>query len=199
MPTPERTSAGEILSAARSILEADGLSALTMAAVAARVGIRAPSLYKRVGSRDELVGLVAEATVQDLAELLDRGAEDLSNPAETVATLARSLRAFASERPAAYHLIFAPGPGAARPRVETLTRATAVLIRVTERMVGPDEALEAARLLTAWIHGFVSMELRGAFRMGGDVDRAFDYGLARLVASLEPSALEPSARDRPAD
>jgi AcrR family transcriptional regulator len=184
MPTPERTSAAEILAAARSILEADGLSGFTMAAVAARVGVRAPSLYKRVGSRDELVGLVAEATVQDLAELLDKGAQDLSDPAETVAALGHALRAFARERPAAYHLIFALGPEAVRPRVETLTRATAVLIRVTERMVGPDEALEAARLLTAWIHGFVSMELSGAFRMGGNVDRAFEYGLARLTRAL---------------
>jgi len=186
MPTPERTSAAEILEAARSILEAEGLAGLTMAAVAERVGVRAPSLYKRVGSRDELVGIVADATVQDLTELLDKeAASDASDPALIVAGLARALRAFAKARPAAYHLIFALGPDAVRPRVETLVRATEVLIRVTERMVGPDHALEAARLLTAWAHGFLSMELSGAFRMGGDVDSAFEYGLARLTRALE--------------
>ena len=72
MPTPDRTSVADIVAAARDILESTGLPGLTMAAVAARVGVRAPSLYKRVGSRDELVGLVADATVQDLGDRLQQ-------------------------------------------------------------------------------------------------------------------------------
>jgi hypothetical protein len=36
------------------------------------------------------------------------------------------------------------------------------------------------------------MELAGAFRLGGDVDAAFDYGLTRLTAAL--SRPEPPAR-----
>ena len=66
MPTPERTSVDEIVSAARDLLEKDGLAGLTMQAVAHRVGVRAPSLYKRVQSRDRLIQLVAEATLTEL-------------------------------------------------------------------------------------------------------------------------------------
>jgi hypothetical protein len=50
--------------------------------------------------------------------------------------------------------------------------------------VGPDQALDAARLVTAFAHGFVSMELSGAFRLGGDVDEAYRYGIDVLVAAL---------------
>ena len=39
MPTPDRTSLDAILLAARELLEADGPAGLTMAAVAARVGV----------------------------------------------------------------------------------------------------------------------------------------------------------------
>lgn len=189
MPTPDRTSIDAIGAAALELLEARGLSGLTMAAVAERVGVRAPSLYKRIRSRDELVGLVADATVRDLTDRLESlAADDALDPDETLAELARCFRDFAGTRPAGYQLIFALGPEAARPRTESLTRATEVLLRVASRLVGPDEALEAARLLTAWAHGFVSMELSGAFRMGGDVDRAFDYGVARLVDALNQGA-----------
>ncbi|TQL47017.1 TetR family transcriptional regulator [Homoserinimonas aerilata] len=186
MPTPERTSIAEIVAAAREILELEGLAGLTMAAVAERVGVRAPSLYKRVGSRDELIGLAADATVRELSSRL--GALDRGEPRTAIAAMAHGFRAFAREKPAGYHLVFALGPEATRPRTESLTQATEVLTRTIARLVGPDDALEAARLFTAWAHGFVGMELSGAFRMGGDVDRAFDYGIDHLVASLTPMA-----------
>jgi Tetracyclin repressor-like, C-terminal domain len=53
--------------------------------------------------------------------------------------------------------------------------------------VGSERALEAARLVTAFAHGFVLMELTGAFRLGGDVDEAYRYGVGVLVDALRES------------
>ncbi len=47
-----------------------------------------------------------------------------------------------------------------------------------------EDALAAARVFTAWATGFLHMELAGAFRLGGDVDEAFRYGLEHLLAGL---------------
>lgn len=182
MPTPERTNLSEIVAAAQALLEESGLTGLTMAAVAARVGVRAPSLYKRVGGRDELLGLVADATVRDLGERIS--AVVAASPREALAAVVRAYRAFAKERPAAYQLVFMQAPREARPRQGSLTDAIAPALAVTERLVGADRALDAARLVTAWVHGFVSMELSGSFRLAGGVDRAFDYGLAVLAGTL---------------
>ncbi len=60
------------------------------------------------------------------------------------------------------------------------------MLRATTIAVGEAHALEAARLLTAWATGFVTMELAGAFRLGGDIDEAYRYGRRHLVASLTP-------------
>jgi len=86
MPTPDRTALDAIVLAARDLLEKDGLAGLTMQAVAHRVGVRAPSLYKRVQSRDELLKLVAEASLTELAGRLIS--------AQTTSQLASRFRAF---------------------------------------------------------------------------------------------------------
>lgn len=197
MPTPERTSLDAIVVAGRDILEAEGLGGLTMQAVADRVGVRAPSLYKRVRNRSDLVRLIAAAAVVDLGERLDAATEssgahegvagDHGAAITEAARLARTVRAFAHERPAAYGLVFAPGDDSGL-EVETLREASAPLLAVAARLAGPDHALDAARTLTAWITGFVSMELSGAFRLGGDVDQAFEFGVDRIAAALAPRA-----------
>ena len=64
MPTPPRTSLPEIVAAGRSILEADGLGGLTMQRVAEEVGVRSPSLYKRVRSRGDLIRLIADSVAR---------------------------------------------------------------------------------------------------------------------------------------
>ena len=218
MPTPERTSLDAIVEAGRALLEAEGLSGLTMQAVADRVGVRAPSLYKRVRNRGDLVRLIAASSLAELGRRLDVESDPVSGgtagrdathtPGETdasgathaaattdapgaeiaeVARLASVVRRFAHEQPAAYRLVFASGDESGLD-VETLREASAPLLAVAARLAGPDHALDAARTLTAWITGFVSMELSGAFRLGGDVDRAFEFGVERIAAALVPRA-----------
>lgn len=184
MPTPERTNLTRIVEAAKAILEESGLAGLTMSAVAARVGVRPPSLYKRVGGRDELLGLVADATVLDLAGRIDAAMHGAAEPRAALSRMVRAYRDFAKERPAAYQLVFTLAPPEARPRPESLARAVAPALAAAERLVGPEHALDAARLLTAWTHGFVTMELSGSFRLAGGIDAAFEYGLSALADAL---------------
>jgi len=180
MPTPDRTSLAQIVEAAREILESAGLAGLTMQAVADRVGVRAPSLYKRVRSRGDLIGLVADATLQDMGARLD-AIPTGADPRQDLTELARAFRAFAHERPAGYRLIFDWGPETVKLDQASFVRAAAPLLRIAADLAGPEHELEAARTITAWANGFLSMELAGAFNLGGDLDLAFEYGVARLA------------------
>jgi AcrR family transcriptional regulator len=185
MPTPDRTSVDEIVRAGRDILESDGLDRLTMQAVAARVGVRPPSLYKRVRNRDDLLRLIVEVTARELSEELDAaGGGDA--PARLLA-MAGTVRAFAHARPAAFALVFTRRADPSGPTVETLAGLAAPVLRVAATLAGEEHALAAARTITAWAYGFISMELAGAFNLGGDVDEAFAFGIARLTAALTDS------------
>jgi AcrR family transcriptional regulator len=183
MPTPDRTSLEDIVRSAREILESDGLAGLTMQAVADRVGVRAPSLYKRVRNRDDLLSLVAVATIRDMTTRLDAVGRS-GDPRADLGELCRGFRAFAHERPAGYRLVLGWGPDAVKLDQEEHVRAGAIVLRVAAELAGPEQALEAARLITAWAHGFISMELGGAFNLGGDLEIAYEYGIAHLADAL---------------
>ncbi|HLS49567.1 MAG TPA: TetR/AcrR family transcriptional regulator [Actinomycetaceae bacterium] len=172
MPSPNRTTNEAVVAAAQEVLERHGLPGLTMQAVAASVGVRAPSLYKRFRDRDALITAVVAAAVDELGARLEEAAPDLRE-------LATVYRAFAHERPEAFRLIFTP-----YAQLDALRRSATPVLRVAAAIVGEQEALPAARLVTAWVTGFLQMELAGAFRLGGGVDEAFDYGLERLRAGL---------------
>lgn len=184
MPTPARTSLDEIVSVGRQVVEADGLDGLTMQKVASVVGVQTPSLYKHVPSRGELVRLIIEEVVAELARSLEKAA-DGADPRRDLVNLAHAFRDFAHRQPGSYQLVFAPVPEAIGPSTDMLAKASDPVIQACAAIVGHDRSLDAARLLTAWAHGFVTMELTGAFRLDGDIDQAFGYGIERLVAAIE--------------
>ena len=139
MPAAARTTLEEIVVAGQDLLEAGGTGALTMAAVAARVGVRAPSLYKRVRGRDQLLALVAGATVEDLGDrLAEHGASGRAR--------ARARRSSASPMPSArsptsvrsgYGLIFGPLPrGRPTGRATHSSAPSAPILQVCAALVG---------------------------------------------------------------
>lgn len=188
MPAPNRTTNDEIIAAARSLVDTGGQDALTMQAVAARVGVRAPSLYKRVQSKDRLLGLVIESTALELADVLGsvdaRGGDD---PRARLVAQAHALRGFAHEHPHLFGLLFGQVPDAARPSRDALARSSAPVLRATEQLVGPRHALDAARTVTAWAFGFLTMELAGAFQLGGDPESAFSFGADAVARAVAPA------------
>ncbi len=52
---------------------------------------------------------------------------------------------------------------------------------VLSPLVGSARLLVAARTITAFLHGYVSMEAAGAFRLGGDLDRDFAQALDAVL------------------
>jgi AcrR family transcriptional regulator len=183
VPTPARTSIDEIVRQGRAILEDEGIDGLTMRRIANAVGVRAPSLYKRIRNRNDLLRLVANDTARELTAHLDSAA-DTGDPRSDLIALANAFRRFALAYPAAYGLLFAPLPDDARADADWSVRGSQAVLRASASLAGERDALEAARTVTAWANGFIAMELAGAFRLGGDVDRAFEYGVDRIARAI---------------
>jgi AcrR family transcriptional regulator len=182
-PAPSRTSNQEIADAARRILESEGLPAVTMRAVAEDVGVKGPSLYKRVPDRAALLRIVAEGVATDLERTLSL-ATGSGDARRDIRAAVIAYRAFVRSNPNGYRLLFADLPADALPEPGRLAALGAPLVAASAGIVGEMDALEAARTIVAWAHGFVTMELVGAFRLGGDLDSAYAFGIEAILDGL---------------
>lgn len=194
MPTPPRTSLDAIVSTGRLLLESEGLESLTMQRVAVAVGVRAPSLYKHVRDRGDLIRLIGNDAIQELGRSLDAAASS-RDPRRNLRAMAIAHRAFARAFPQAYRLLFARLPASWQVDAGMAERASEPIIRTIALLTSGEQTLEAARTVVAWAHGFATMELAGAFRLGGDVDRAFAFGLDRLLVAVTGGSI-PEARGK---
>ena len=140
-----------------------------MRALAAALGIRAPSLYKHFRDKADLeVALIASGLAQ-LGSLLAAS----GSAAEPLGAMARAYRDFARRHPNLYRLMTErPLPREKLP-VGVEDQAAAPLLAVVE---DPDAACAA----WAFAHGMVHLELAGRFPPDADLDRAWGVGIRAL-------------------
>lgn len=184
MPAQPKTSEADIIAATRSLLEHRGREGFSMGDIAAAVGVRAPSLYVRFRDRAALLSAVQVGLWRELEQAL-RHASRSPDPMRTLTAQAHAYRAFARSHPQGYALMFDPGAERTAEGQDARAAAVAPALPAFAALVGEREALAAARVLTPFLHGFVSMELAGAFRLGPGIDEAFDRGVAIILAGLQ--------------
>jgi AcrR family transcriptional regulator len=187
MPAPPKTSDDEIVGAVRKLLEAQGRDGFSMNDVARVVGVRAPSLYGRFADRASLIDAVERALWGELGRRLERAAVG-PTPVAVLTAQARAYRAFAKANPEGYALLYRIDADHSEAGTAARTAAVAAPLHAFGALVGERHALTAARVLTPFLHGFVSMEIADAFRLGGGVDAAFEHGVATILQGMKPAA-----------
>jgi AcrR family transcriptional regulator len=165
-----------------------GLDRLTLAGVAAHVGVRLPSLYKHVGGLDDLQRGVAVLALRELAGRLSAAAVGRAG-GDALRALAGAYRWYAQERPGRYAATLrAPAPD----DDEHARAAGAVLDVVFAVLRGygleGDGLVHATRILRSTLHGFVALEAAGGFGLPDSVDETFTLLVDGLDAALRAQA-----------
>lgn len=177
--TPRR-----VESVAAEVVDEAGWDSLTLSAVAGRLGVSVPSLYKHV---DGMPGLRRSLTIRAVSELGQRLVDAAVGRAGTdaLAPIAHAYRDFAREHPGLYAAtVVAPASGDDEHHAAAGRVLMPVLAMIDGYGVPGDEAIDAARALRASLHGFVSLELAGGFGLPVDVDASFERTVAALDRAL---------------
>ena len=165
-----------VVAAAAGLADADGLEALTLARLARRLGVRAPSLYAHVDGLPDLRRRLAARGVRELTAALQEAAAGRAG-GDALTAVAAVYRAYARAHPGTY---------AALQRAPLLDEPAAQLVGVVVAILrgyglADEDAVHATRIVRAALHGFVSLEAEEGFRIPLELDETF----ARLVAVLD--------------
>ncbi|MFJ9723871.1 TetR/AcrR family transcriptional regulator [Streptomyces sp. NPDC101209] len=180
-----RLSRERVLASALELVDREGLSALSMRRLGAELGVEAMALYRYAAGKDALLDGLVEALYLELAQrLADRPGGDADGvPWRT--ELHRVVRATYEVCMAHPHVV---------PLLTTrmlavpLARRPLAVLKDHERVLGLlrraglDDSGTAAlfRAFTAWLLGYVSVELRAMVDNPDEEDPAFRLGLHRM-------------------
>ena len=196
MPPRTPLTVDRITDAAVELVEREGHDALALGAVAAALGVRAPSLYNHVDGLDEIRRRLRVRAIDALGDALQRATVGRSGD-EAVRTIARAYRAFALDHPGLYA---ATVPSSEVADADVQQAGARVVETVVAALSGfhldPDEAVHATRTLRAAVHGFVDLELAGGFGLAQSPSDTFDW-MTELLAQGFRAGAEISTADRP--
>ena len=165
----------DIVAAARTILEREGPEGLSMRRLAERMGIRAPSLYKHVASKEELEGLLMADAFRELGQAMHDAVGSLrkgGSRLDALTELARVYRRWALLHPHLYRLV----TGGPLPRERLPVGLEAWTAEPVVVAAGGDPDL--ARATWAFAHGMTILELDRRFPPDADLDAAWASGIA---------------------
>ncbi|MGA2528527.1 MAG: WHG domain-containing protein [Acidimicrobiales bacterium] len=173
-----------VIEAAEVLADESGLDQMTMARLAARLGVRQSSLYKHVANIDGLKRAIALRAKRDLAEVLGHAGVGRAG-ADAILSVSHAYRAFAHEHPGRYEAAQrAPRAGDTDDEVASRAVTQVVFEVLAAYELRDDDAVDAARTLRSGLHGFVSLESSGGFGLPVDVGRSFERLVGGLLAAL---------------
>jgi len=155
MGRPAQISRDDVLRASMAIADSGGLGAVTMQAVARRLGVTPMALYRHVANKADLL----DALVEGLLTEFPLPAGDLPWD-ERLRALGRGIREVARRHPSLFPLLLQ------RPAVTPESRRVrdAASAALEEAGLGAAQARRAERLLSTVVLGFAASEATGRFR-----------------------------------
>src|ERR1035438_1405562 len=158
-----------------------GLSRLTLAALADRLGVRYPSLYKHVDGMEGLQRGIAVRAKNELATILGRA----------IVSLADAYRNWALQHPGRYAAAQrVPTPGDTEAEAADWASVEIIGDVLAGYDLRGDDAIDATRGLRAALHGWVTLE--ATFVHPANIDRSFDRLVQGLATALANWADQPA-------
>lgn len=178
-----------------------GFGKLTLAALAERLGVRQPSLYKHLDSLAGLQRCISIEAKRELGAVLARAAVGRSG-ADAVHAMSHAYRAWALLHPGRYQAAqLGTVAGDSEDEIVSLAIVQVCTDALAAYQLEGDDAIDAVRAFRSALHGFVDLESGSGFGLKADIERSFERLIRGITVALEnwsdPIAQQPASEGRP--
>ncbi|WP_339314720.1 WHG domain-containing protein [Paenibacillus sp. FSL R10-2734] len=166
--------------AAGEIADHEGIEAVTLAALANKLGVRSPSLYNHINGLQDLRTQLAIYGLGELSTTMVNAAKGLNGDA-AVQAMGHAYVNFARSRPGLYETTLR-APEKENTELEAAgDHILRLIIHVMkDYQLGEEGEIHAVRGLRSILHGFASLEQKGGFGMALDTN----ISLSRLISTF---------------
>lgn len=175
----------EVVAAGAALADEAGIGAVSLAALAERLGVKPPALYKHVGNLADLQHRIAALAMAEFSDTL-RDVLQGKSGFDALAAMFTALRSYIRAHPGRYSAtVGAKFHGEDDPLliagIRVLNSIGAVL---SSYGIPPDQTDHAIRTLRCTIHGFALLQAANAFQWSNDPDESFEWMIRFIDAGL---------------
>jgi AcrR family transcriptional regulator len=174
----------KIIQAAAELADKTGSGFVTLQSLAKALGVKMPSLYNHVAGQEDLQqSLAVHALERSKAILLSASVGRSSE--EAIIAICDAYRAFAHRHPGLYRAMLR----VPEPNEKELRATNEAILQLLVRVLSPfrlseEAAIHSVRAWRAMLHGFVSLEMLGAFRKSPERNASFQRMVGVFLSSL---------------
>jgi len=183
-----------VVEAAAALADEEGVEGLSLARLAERLSVRAPSLYNHVAGLEGVRRGLALLGTRQLGERLRRAAVGKAGD-EALEAIAEAYRTFVKEHPGLYastlpaSRLREPAPDPQLQAAEQEALEPVLMVLASSYGLQDEEALHATRCLRAAVHGFATLEAAGGFGLALDTNESFRRLVWTIIGGLQREEL----------
>jgi AcrR family transcriptional regulator len=180
-----------VIAAATRLFAESGYDAVTMRAIAAKVGCSPMTPYRYFDDKDEIFALVTAGAFRRFADQQRDAIDGVHGAGDKLAALGLAYVRFAVAEPDSYRIVFElrPGPRADHPELVAQGERAwrymhAAVVEAIEAGMFAGDPQTIAHVFWAGIHGVVSLYLADKLRPDQTIEKLVPAMMAALLAGM---------------
>lgn len=179
-----------ILKAAADMADEEGITNVTLKALAEKLGVKPPSLYKHINGLKELNESLMLYGWKSLEKKMTRAAVGKSKE-DAIRAIFYAYRDYVKEHPGVFEAMQWYNMYQSEKNLQATEEIVAVLFQVLSAYdLQEEQKVHIVRMFRVFLQGFLMVEIHGGFGNPASITESFDFSLEILLNGIENLAKE---------
>lgn len=174
-----------ILKTAVDLTDAEGIANVTLKALAEKLGVKPPSLYKHINGLEELNKALMLYGWKSLEKKVTRAAVGKSKE-DAIRAIFYAYRDYVKEHPGVFEAMQWYNMYQSEENLQATEEIVAVLFQVLSAYdLQEEQKVHIVRMFRVFLQGFLMVEIHGGFGNPVSITESFDFSLEILLNGIE--------------